>query len=177
MPTPTPVDAVDPRPVGDGPLRVGLLGNFAHQSTRASAGLLLGSGLAADPGATIVLAGLGSDAVRWPPGVEVLGSIDRAERFYAEVDCVVAPIVGGSGMKVKLAEAVLAGRPVVTTSLGADGYPASVSRRFTLAGPRALDLALVRRAMAEFDRADSRAALERELGWDAVLSRYELALR
>ena len=104
-------------------------------------------------------------------------AIDRAERFYAEVDCVVAPIVGGSGMKVKLAEAVLAGRPVVTTSLGADGYPASVSRRFTLAGPRALDLALVRQAMADFDRAESRAALERELGWEAVLGRYEAALR
>lgn len=176
VPTATPIEPVEPRPAGTGPLRVGLLGNFAHQSTRASAELLLASELAADPEATIVLAGLHSEDLPRPAGVEVLGTIARAESFYAEVDCVVAPVVGGSGMKVKLAEALLAGRPVVTTPLGAEGYPARMSRHFTLAGPRSLDLALARRAIARFDPLAARANLEPELCWDAVLGRYERAL-
>ena len=61
VPTPTPVEAVEPRPAGEEQLRVGLLGNFAHQSTRASAELLLTSELARDPEATIVLAGMQSE--------------------------------------------------------------------------------------------------------------------
>ena len=80
-------------------------------------------------------------------------------------------------MKVKLAEAMLAGRPVVTTPLGAEGYPARIRRHFTLASPRSLDVTLARRAIALFDRPAARADLERELGWDAVLRRYKDAFR
>lgn len=176
VPTPAPVEPCEPRPAGD-PVRVGMLGNFAHQSTRASARSLLTSELAADPGVTIVLAGLHSENFPRPPGVKVLGTVARVESFYAEVDCVVAPVLGGSGMKVKLAEAILAGRPVVTTPLGAEGYPARISRHFTLAGAPALDVAVARHAVARFDRHAARADLEPELCWDAVLSRYLAALR
>ena len=108
--------------------------------------------------------------------MEVLGELDRAEDFYAEVDCVVAPVVGGSGMKVKLAEAVLAGRPVITTPLGAAGYPSGVSRFFTVIEPSAIDLAAVHRAVAGFDAVAARDALEAELGWDAATSRYAAAV-
>jgi hypothetical protein len=176
IPTPTPVEPVAPRVTENGPLRIGMLGNFAHRSTRAGAELLLASELASAPGVEVVLAGLGSAAFAGSARVEVLGELERAESFYAEVDCVVAPVVGGSGMKVKLAEAVLAGRPVVTTRLGAAGYPSTISRHFTLADPGALDLPLARRAIDRFDRVGGRDALERELGWDAVLDRYAASL-
>ncbi len=43
IPTPTPVDAVPTRGRDGGRIRVGMLGNYAHQSTRAGAELLLAS--------------------------------------------------------------------------------------------------------------------------------------
>ncbi len=175
VPTPTPVEAVEPRAADPGRLRLGLLGNFAHQSTRAGAELLVGSKLGADPAVEIVLAGLQSEALVGSARVTIRGAVDRVESFYAEVDCVVAPVLGGSGMKVKLAEAVLAGRPVLTTPLGATGYPDSLSRFFALAEPDAFDAAAALRAIAEFDRDAARAAFERELGWDRVLDLYASA--
>jgi hypothetical protein len=176
VPTPTPVEPVEPR-TGVRELRVGLLGNFAHQSTRASAALLLGSSLAADPRVTIVLAGLHSEALADRRRVEVRGPVERPEDLYAEVDCIVAPVGGGSGMKVKLAEAVLAGRPVVTTPLGAAGYPPSVSRFFSVRPAASIDVGVVRAAIAAFDTPAARAALEPELGWQPVLERYAAAVR
>ena len=142
-------------PVG-GELRVGLLGNFAHQSTRASAGSADRVEARRRPG--------GDDRARRvftpmpltgvAPRVEVRGALERVENpSTRDVDCIVAPVVGGSGMKVKLAEAVLAGRPVVTTPLGAAGYPPSVSRFFTVCEPAAARLGVVRRAIEGFDRA------------------------
>jgi hypothetical protein len=176
LPTPTPVDAVAPRPPASGRLRVGMLGNFAHQSTRAGAEVLARSALAGDPRVTIVLAGLASGGAPRPPGTELLGEVERVEDFYAEIDCAVAPVVGGSGMKVKLAEAVLAGRPVVTTPLGAAGYSPAVSRFFTVVEAGALTPPLVERAIRDFAGAAAREALERELGWDRVVAGYAAAV-
>jgi hypothetical protein len=177
VPTPTPVDPVRPRPGGDGSLVVGLIGNFAHEPTRASAGLLARSQLVHEAGITIVLAGLGSEALATVPGVQVRGAVDRVEELYEELDCVVAPIVSGSGAKVKLGEALLAGRPVVTTPLGAAGFPPSVSRFFAVHEPEALDLRSVRAAIESFDPPRVRAALEHELGWEAATAAYEAATR
>jgi hypothetical protein len=177
VPTPTPVEPVPPAVAADGELRVGVLGNFAHVSTRRTAELLLASPLAADPSVTIVLAGLGSaGAVAPRAGIEVLGAIARAEDFYRQVDCVVAPVALGSGIKCKLGESLLAGRPVVTTPLGASGYPPGLRDLFAVCDPRGVDAAAVRDAIAGFDPPAARAQAERELGWEAVVGRYAEAI-
>lgn len=177
IPTPTPVEPVPPRDVAGDRLRVGLIGNFAHVSTRQGAEALLRSDLARDPGVTVVLAGLGSAALGLNgAGVELLGPIERAEDFYARVDCVVAPVLGGSGIKVKLGEALCAGRPVVTTAMGAAGYPPPIRRHFALCDHRRLDRGTVERTLAEFDPEAARADAGRELGWDVVVSRYRETL-
>ena len=177
IPTPAPVAAVPP-PDPAGRLRLGILGNFAHVSTRHSLDRLLASELSRAPAVSIVVAGLHADnAVSLRDNVTVLGPVDRVEDFYEVVDCVVAPVVGGSGMKVKLAEAILAGRPVITTALGAAGYPPELGEHFALCEPRDLAIAAVRQAIDGFDVSAARLAFERALGPDAVAGSYEAALR
>ena len=176
IPTPTPVNVVAPPPPGER-TRIGLLGNFAHRATARSAELLLESELARDPAIRILIAGLGSGArFADDPRVDVLGPVTRPEEFYAQVACVVAPVAGGSGMTVKLAEAVLAGRPVITTALGASGYPPTLSRHFEISTPAELTAERIRVAISSFDAAGARADFERQLGWDAVVTRYAAGL-
>ena len=149
IPTATPVEASARGERDEAPLRVGMLGNFNHASTVNSARLLLGAPLASEPGVSVVIAGIGSETAFAPrPGLELLGPRRRAEDFYAAVDCVVAPVALGSGVKCKLGEALLAGRPVVTTTLGLAGYPPALRELMTTADPARLDGRVVRETIA-----------------------------
>ena len=54
-------------------------------------------------------------------GIRILGEVERAEDTYDSPCAVVVPLHAGSGMRVKLAEALASGRPVITTSKGMEG--------------------------------------------------------
>ena len=54
-------------------------------------------------------------------GIRCVGFVDDVPTFYSGVDVVVAPIRFGGGIKIKVLEAMACGRPVVTTSIGAEG--------------------------------------------------------
>ena len=56
------------------------------------------------------------------PGVRLLGYLDRLADFYAEADLVVAPMLMGSGLKMKVGEALSYGRPVIGTEIGLEGF-------------------------------------------------------
>ena len=56
-------------------------------------------------------------------GIVVLGEVENAADTYNAPCVVVVPVRAGSGMRIKLAEALAAGRPVVTTSKGMEGLP------------------------------------------------------
>jgi len=56
-----------------------------------------------------------------PPGVELLGRVESIDEEYRSAQVVVAPItVGTAGVKIKVAEALSFGRPLVSTSVGVD---------------------------------------------------------
>ncbi|MEJ5297382.1 MAG: glycosyltransferase family 4 protein [Armatimonadota bacterium] len=55
------------------------------------------------------------------PGVEVVGRVPEVVPYYTSSRVVVAPLRIGSGIKGKIVEAMAFGRPVVTTSIGAEG--------------------------------------------------------
>lgn len=55
------------------------------------------------------------------PHVELRADVDDARAELRDVAVYVAPLVSGSGLKNKVLEAMAAGRPVVTTPLGAAG--------------------------------------------------------
>lgn len=56
------------------------------------------------------------------PGVRLSGYVARIEDFYDGVDLVVAPMLMGSGLKMKVAEALSFGVPVVGTAIGFEGF-------------------------------------------------------
>jgi glycosyltransferase involved in cell wall biosynthesis len=56
------------------------------------------------------------------PGIRIAGYLPRLEDFYDAVDLVVAPMLMGSGLKMKVAEALSFGKAVVGTALGFEGF-------------------------------------------------------
>ena len=55
------------------------------------------------------------------PGVEVTGTVDDVRPYYREALASVVPLNVGGGSRLKILEAMAAGVPVVSTSLGAEG--------------------------------------------------------
>lgn len=68
------------------------------------------------------LEGLGS----LPANLELVGPVDDLSPWYAGAALVVAPILSGSGMKTKVAEALMHGKRVVGTGEAFAGYGAEV---------------------------------------------------
>lgn len=64
-------------------------------------------------------------------GVELHANVPSLQPFYAGCDAVIAPILFGSGTRIKILEAMAYGRPVVSTSMGAEGL-GLVDRRHCL---------------------------------------------
>lgn len=65
--------------------------------------------------------------------VRSLGLVDDLDAQYTDADLVVNPCPYGSGMKVKTVEALSFGRPLVTTSAGAEGLRKGAGRSFLVA--------------------------------------------
>jgi glycosyltransferase involved in cell wall biosynthesis len=74
----------------------------------------------------LVVAGRGMDALRLPsaPDLEVVGEVGSSPAFLAGLSLLLFPLERGSGMKVKVLEAIASGVPVVTTPAGAEGIDA-----------------------------------------------------
>jgi hypothetical protein len=58
------------------------------------------------------------------PGVIRRGFVDDIAKAYGEASVVIVPLLSGSGVKIKLMEAVAYGKACVSTPIGAEGVPA-----------------------------------------------------
>lgn len=47
--------------------------------------------------------------------------VDDAQRFINEHDIMIVPLLSGSGMRIKILEGMALGKPIITTSIGAEG--------------------------------------------------------
>lgn len=170
---PTGLDALESTMPNGDVLRVGLLGNFNHGPTARAALELVSSPLNADPGVEIVLAGMGSDQFETPAGVVSLGLVSSVREFYDRVHATVVPVMNGTGMKCKLAEAALAGKTVITTRLGAVGYPPALRSGFvTVDQTTSLTSSVVRKAIENSTPAATRSAFEMVVGRAAAARTY-----
>ncbi len=82
--------------------------------------------LAAEPGAVLAVAGAGIDAelrtrLSALPGVELLGLVPSIAGALANAAVVVVPLWQGGGTRLKVLEAMAAGRPVAGTPFGVGG--------------------------------------------------------
>lgn len=64
------------------------------------------------------------DELEAHPNITVVGTVDSVARWYEHAAFVVAPIFDGSGMKTKVAEALMYGKPVIGTPEAFVGYEA-----------------------------------------------------
>jgi glycosyltransferase involved in cell wall biosynthesis len=67
------------------------------------------------------------------PGIATIGYVDDLEDLYRRSVAMVAPIVGGSGVRMKLLESMRAGMPTVTTTDGAAGLAVEDGREMFVA--------------------------------------------
>ncbi|MGN6167553.1 MAG: glycosyltransferase [Solirubrobacteraceae bacterium] len=124
LPIPTPVNSHYEHPD-----RVLFIGNFTHPPNRDAAIWLVREIMprvralhprarlqlvgAAPPSETVNLAG---------PSVEVIADVPDVGLYLAAAAVCVAPVRLGGGMRAKVLSALASGKPVVTTSRGAEGY-------------------------------------------------------
>lgn len=67
------------------------------------------------------------------PNVVFHGEVDSARTFMQHYDIMIAPLLTGSGIRIKILEGMALGKPIVTTSIGAEGIPAEKSTHLMMA--------------------------------------------
>ncbi len=112
------------------------------------------------------------------PAVTNTGAVDDIRPYLAHADLVVAPLLAGGGTRLKLLEAMAMARPVVSTRLGADGYPVTDGIQLALADLAADFAAACRRLLADPSAAAAlgrrgRAFVEKNYGWEQIVPRLE----
>lgn len=177
-------------PVGaPGGAKIAFVANFVHtpnvQAARRLVLDILPLVRRERPDAEVVLVG------RAPPpevaslageGVTVTGEVPSVEPFLERANVVVVPVATGGGIRVKVIEALGAGKAVVCTRLGAAGLPVTDREHLCLAET---DDELARAILELLADPDARAALGRRArawavehaGWDGAIDAYERLYR
>lgn len=67
------------------------------------------------------------------PGVEITGTVDDVRPYYREALAAVIPLRVGGGSRLKILEAMAAGVPIISTTLGAEGLDVHNGRDILIA--------------------------------------------
>jgi glycosyltransferase involved in cell wall biosynthesis len=116
------------------------------------------------------------------PGVEVIGEVDDVREELRVASVVVVPLRIGGGSRLKILEALAAGKAVVSTTVGAEGLAVEDAAHLRIAdGPDAFAKAVCEllddpRQRQVLGRA-GRALVETRYGWDALAKQMESAWR
>jgi glycosyltransferase involved in cell wall biosynthesis len=70
------------------------------------------------------------------PGIELHSDVPEVRSFYSRCGAVVVPLLSGGGTRIKILEAAIAGRAVLSTPLGAHGLDCSDGRELFLFSDR-----------------------------------------
>src|SRR5712664_1189716 len=116
------------------------------------------------------------------PSVEVLGRVDDVRPHLARAAVSVVPLRIGGGTRFKVLETMAMARPVVSTSLGAEGIDAEPGRHLLLADDAASFAAAVGRLLDDAQLGarlggEGRALVERRYSWQAAAHGLDLFFR
>jgi len=83
----------------------------------------------------LVIAGMICDAIstsspdlfKEHSNIARLGCVSELADFYHQIDVAINPVAFGTGLKIKNCEAIFFGKPLVTTTIGMDGFSAESS--------------------------------------------------
>jgi succinoglycan biosynthesis protein ExoO len=116
------------------------------------------------PDAVLLVAGSVCGAVRpAPDGVRLLGSVRDLAALYEQAAVVISPLQAGSGLKIKLIEALARGKAVVATSVTLQGVEAAVSGAVAVADDPAAFAAAVIGLLSDEDLRLARATAALDL--------------
>jgi len=77
------------------------------------------------PTVTLVLAGKGNKALfenkTLHSNIRIFDFVENAQQFINAHDIMIVPLLSGSGMRIKIIEGLALGKPVITTTIGAEG--------------------------------------------------------
>jgi len=88
------------------------------------------------PGAKLILAGRGMPAKfkRLASNTIIIKeNVKSSPEFYSEHDIMLVPLWSGSGLRIKLVEGLAYGKPIITTSIGAEGIPYTNGKHLIIA--------------------------------------------
>jgi glycosyltransferase involved in cell wall biosynthesis len=115
------------------------------------------------------------------PTVEVTGTVDAVAPYLARSRVAVAPLRSGGGTRLKILEALGAGRPVVATRVGAEGLTDLAGRGVVLADDPATMAGEIVALLRDPARAEElgragHEAVSARFAWDATLAPLIAAL-
>jgi glycosyltransferase involved in cell wall biosynthesis len=176
-------------PVGAAPPTVLFVGSFGH-AANTDAALWLGEELFppvrdAVPDATLTIVGPDPPAeVRAlaREGVEVTGEVPDVRPYLDAAAVVAAPIRVGGGMRVKVLEALAAGKAVVATPLAVEGLHVVDGEQVRVAADAGGFSEALRELVVDRDERVALAGRARSwasahAGWDSAMERYEALYR
>jgi len=111
-------------------------------------------------------------ALAMDPSIEVTGTVPDVRPFYREAAAAVVPLRIGGGTRLKILEAMAAGVPVISTTLGAEGLEVHPGRNILIAHTEAeWDAAL--RMIRDEDRwrqfsTEGRAFVAPQYDWETI---------
>jgi len=76
------------------------------------------------PNLKLVLAGKGNKTVfakKYFDNIQIFDFVEDAQQFMNVHDILIVPLLSGSGMRIKIMEGLALGKPIITTTIGAEG--------------------------------------------------------
>jgi polysaccharide biosynthesis protein PslH len=142
--------------------------------------------LQAQPAAELTIVGRGGTAGAMPwldaaPRVRLVGEVPDTRPYYASAAVAICPLRMGSGTRLKVLEAMSAGTPVVSTTIGAEGICAVPGEHILLSDTlqefaQGVTQLLTGAAFAERMRRNARGLVARVYDWNRIGEEMNAAL-
>jgi glycosyltransferase involved in cell wall biosynthesis len=121
-----------------------------------------------------------ADILHWPEedrNIQVTGFVDDVRPYLQRAAVVIVPLRSGGGMRLKILEAMAAGKAVVSTPMGAEGISARNGEEIVLAGAdRSFGVEVVRLLRQASDRkriGKAARAFAEGYGWSGIAADLE----
>lgn len=118
------------------------------------------------------------DVLRDNPGITITGYVDDVRPYIAGATVYVVPLRVGGGTRLKIMEAMAMGKAVVSTSVGAEGFPVVSGKELILADePTAFAQAVVKLLDNPMQRLElgrtGQSLAHANYGWESLVPRLE----
>ncbi len=118
-------------------------------------------------------------SLRSMPGITVTGWVEQVQPYLAGAQVVVMPFRIGSGTRLKLIEAMAMGKAIVSTPIGAEGFPVQDDKQLLLAeGGEAIATAVLRlldHPQKQAELGQSAQKFAQKYDWRQVVPLFEKA--